>query len=438
MLLRIISEESFSSYVLNSERMEELTPADRALTTELVLGTLRWQKRLDWLIEQYAGRRVDQIDLNILVILRMALYQIKFLTKIPAHAAANEAVNLAKQNKLYKATGFINAVLRKAATDQEAERKIQALEDITERIAVETSHPEWIIRRWIERFGPKATTQIALANNNPPPISIRINLNRTSEAELKQKLSNEGIDFRESTYLPNCLLLSSAAVARSKLYKDGLFYFQDEASQMVPFLFGQSEGNVIADVCAAPGGKTVILSQRVGDSGRVASLDLHLSRQRLLQERLAWLGCHNVRVLVADATQPLPFTCLFDAVLADVPCSSLGTIRRNPEIKWKLNESDLDRFSVKQLAILHQSSAHVKNGGLLLYSTCSTEPEENENVVRNFLAGREDFRMVTPDVPESGLKFLTEPNVFRTFPVDTSLNGFFAVLLQKRPIQSPA
>jgi 16S rRNA (cytosine967-C5)-methyltransferase len=432
-LHRIATENSFSSYLLSSERMNDLIPADRALTTELVLGALRWQKRLDWMIENYSGRKIDQIDLEARIILRMAFYQVRFLTKIPAHAAVNEAVNLAKQEKLFKVAGFINAVLRKGAGAGNEEKRIAQIKDPIRRLSIRTSHPEWLIRRWVERLGEDITRAAAAANNNPPRIAIRANRNKTTVEELKQRLKEEGLDVQESKYLPDALILASAAVSNSKLYQEGHFYFQDEASQMIPFLLGVCEGWRIADLCAAPGGKTAILSQRVGPSGRVLAFDVHWLRQSLLKYRMKELDCRNVAVAVADATRELPLARAVDAVLLDAPCSGLGTLRRNPEIRWKITEADLTALSAKQSEILVRAGHAVKANGLLLYSTCSTEPEENERVIEKFLAENSNFTLVLPDVPEPWRAFLNpQTKYFQTFPHDPNVDSFFAALLRKK------
>lgn len=432
-LRRIEERRSFSSYLLASPRLNQLSELDRRLTTELVLGTLRWQKRLDWLIERAARRRLSEIDGRVLTVLRLAVYQLRFLAKIPAHAAINEAVELAKERGLAKAAGFVNAVLRRLAREPGLEREIAAIPDRAERLAVLTSHPEWLMARWLARYGEERARRAALANNHPAPVAVRTNLDKTTTKDLKEQLEALGATARESRYLPDCLLLDS--LPDPSLEEQGYFHIQDEASQMVPFLFGELRGKRVADLCAAPGGKTIILSQLVGPDGRVVALDLHRQRQLLVKRRLQKLAPRpagaTVLLIIADAEKTLPLRVAFDAVLVDAPCSGLGTLRRNPEIKWRVKEQDLAALRSRQLAILRRAAEAVVEGGRLLYSTCSTEPEENHEVACAFLEEHGNFKLIRPALLPGWERFIDGENFFSTFPSDPELDGFFAALFVK-------
>ena len=431
-LLRVETEASYTSYLLHSEAVGRLSEPDRRLTTELVMGVLRWQRQLDWMIENYAGRPAGALDRAARIILRMALYQLQFLTRVPAHAAVHEAVELARSVRAHRVSGFINAVLRRSQRDPGLRDRMALIKDPVRRLSVTASHPEWLAARWIERYGAERAQAWMLANNVPPATALHVNRRRATSEAVLRRLAEAGVECRPSEYFPDAWRVAGSPPAVTALAGEGLVHLQDEASRRVPTLLGEIGGQRLLDVCAAPGGKTIVMSQAAGDAGRVLATDLYESRQRLMRARLEALGCANVWAVVADARAGLPVRQLFDAALVDAPCSGLGTLRRNPEIKWRVTEADLVPLSEKQRALLEATAAVVRPGGLLLYSTCSTEPEENEAVVEDFRRAHPEFSAIRPAPAPAAEKFLDPATgYFRTFPTDPGLDGFFAALLRR-------
>ncbi|MBI1745546.1 MAG: 16S rRNA (cytosine(967)-C(5))-methyltransferase RsmB [Acidobacteria bacterium] len=437
-LLRVETENSYTSHLLQSESMEPLRPADRRLATALVMGVLRWKRRLDWVIENYAGRSIDDIDLEAQILLRMAFYQLRFMTKIPAHAVVHEAVEQAKTENRHHLSGFINAVLRRGLSDPGVEQRIALIKAPERRLSIMGSHPEWLMARWIERYGTERALQWAQANNTTPVTALHINRRKTSREAVLERLQAHRLDPKPSQYFSDTLLLDGVAPIIKELCDEGLVHLQDEASRMVATLLGDCTGLTVLDLCAAPGGKSILLSRAVGESGRVIAMDRYSARLQVLQKRRLALGLSNVAPLVADATEPLPIKGLVDVILVDAPCSGLGTLQRNPEIKWKADPADFGQLAAKQSALLGRAAPHVKIEGRLLYSTCSTEPEENEGVVDRFLKDHPEFTRLDPELTPAIEKFFDRRSrAFRTFPGDGRADGFFAVLLKKTGIDQP-
>ena len=407
-LTKIETEKAFSSVLLPMFE-EKLEPKDRALCHELTLGTLRKQIYLDAIIEKLSnGKKIDSV---IKIILRIALYQLGSLDKIPAHAAINDAVNLVQTAKKTSAKGFVNAVLRRF-TREKVELNFK---DEIEKLAVETSHPRWLIEKWIAQFGLAGTAELAEINNQTPKTSFRWTA-KTTEA-VKKSLENENIES-EKKYL-------------RELAENGKIYFQDEASQMVGEAVKLRKGESFFDVCAAPGSKTTQISNLKSQiSNLIVAGDLRWKRVKLLQENCRKQGVGFVDIVQYDAEYALPFANeIFDVILLDAPCSGTGTIRHNPEIRYFLEEKDFAELASKQLKILRNASNLIKRGGRIIYSTCSLETEENEAVADNFLAKTDEFEKVSPSFDE---KFLTGENYARTFPPRDGNDGFFVAVFRKK------
>lgn len=403
-LTKIETERAFSSVLLplTEEKMEQI---DRGLCHEITLGVLRKQLYLDAIIAKLTSGK--KLDAAVKIILRIALYQLKFLDKIPAHAAINDAVNQTQKAKKTSAKGFVNAVLRRF-TRENAELKFA---DEIERISVENSHPRWLIEKWISEFGTEETAKLAQANNETPKLDFRFT-GKTTEA-VKKSLENGETDKK---YL-------------FELAENGKVYFQDKGSQIVGGAVDLKENESFFDVCAAPGSKVTQISN-FNDTNLIVAGDLHSNRVKLLQETCRKQGVGFVNVLQYDAEKSLPFANeSFDVVLLDAPCSGTGTIRHNPEIRYFLTEKDFAELSLKQRAILQNASKLVKHGGRLIYSTCSLETEENELICREFLAENDAFYQIKPNVEES---FLTSEGFARTFPQRDKIDGFFIAAFAKK------
>ena len=411
-LIRIEKDRAFSSVLLPFYE-EKLSPPDRGLCHEIVLGVLRRQIYLDELVRNYTGSK--KLDTAVRVALRLGAYQLLFLEKVPAYSAINESVNLVQKAKKTSAKGFVNAILRRIS--ENGAPRLQFPDEI-ERIATEASHPRWLIEKWEREFGIADAERIAEANNSVPTSAFRV-------------IPDEAAGFEKSAFVPGCYLTRSITADLREKAERGEIYFQDEASQLVAHAVAQDVGNSFLDVCAAPGGKTTQIA-REGRPGVAIAGDLHAARVEHLRATCRRQGVGFVSVVQYDAEKALPFADkTFDTVLVDAPCTGTGTIRRNPEIRYFLSPDDFDELPKKQLAILKHASNVVTPGGRLIYSTCSLEREENEGVCADFLAQTAEFEKLKPRLPE---RFMTPEGFARTFPHRDGTDGFFLAEFRRRSI----
>jgi len=415
-ILREVEAGAFSSILLAAYE-QQLKLADRALAHELVLGVLRWQLWLDKLIEHYAKRAVSSLDLPVRLALRLGLYQLRFLTRIPAAAAVNESVKLVRSARVSSAAAFVNAVLRRAI--RESDFDPSAVSDSLEKLAVQTSHPVWLLRRWIESFGEGEAEAFARANNLIAPTAFRL-VNGDSNEILAQLREAGGIVER-SVVAEDAWRISGATSLVREIVANGNIYLQDEASQLVAQTVAIKPGELVLDLCAAPGGKTTLMAQRVEKTATHADALIVASDRsaKRLETVLKTTATHNltsIRVLLLDAAQPLPFKhSVFDRILVDAPCSGTGTLRRNPEIRWRLSESDVNELATKQKLFLNNAARVLKPGGQLVYSTCSVERDENEQVIDDFLNENPRFKLT---------------KTARLWPHHEGTDGFFIASLQ--------
>lgn len=379
---------------------------DRALTMQIVTGTLRWQRSLDHLIEHFARRPLAKMDDEIVTILRLSLYQVLHLDRVPAAAAVDDAVDLTRLARKPSATGFVNGVLRSVVRQRNRlplpARPASAAgrDEALAYLGVTHSHPAWLVARWLERYGFDATEQWVQFNNDAPALTLRANRLRVSRAALQESLAREGVETEATTFAPDGLVVVAGNPLRTTL--DGSFVVQDESSQLITQALGARPGDTVLDLCAAPGGKTSAIASDMAADGVLVASDVRPRRMRLLAQTIRATGAANVRLLQVDAEGALPFRPLFDRVLVDAPCSGLGTIRRDPDIRWRRHEEELADLSRRQLALLERAAAVVKPGGRLVYATCSSEPDENEAVVERFLQSH-DHEFVLVDLrPELG------------------------------------
>ena len=434
-LLRVEAQASYATELLHSPLTARLSAPDAALATELVLGTLRWQAQLDFIARRLVRTRWEVLDLEVRASLRLGLYQLRFLKRIPARAAVHESVELIKSAGKRSAAGLVNAVLRKgAALDLEPQHATSLPE--LEWLAVETSHPAWLLDRWTKRFGRESAKALACANNQHPPTSLRVNSPNGDLKEIESRLRAEGIELGPGRFLKACPVVLKGNVARSELLRQGKLAAQDEASQIVPLLLDVQEGHQVLDLCAAPGNKTAQLARQAGPSGRVVASDLHAHRLRYLLSLPSVLTVYRVAL---NGCQPLPFRSRFDRILVDAPCSGTGTLRRHPEIKWRLQPHDLEDLSRKQLQLLTNAAAALQTDGRIVYSTCSLEPEENQRVIERFLATHPDFHLLPLRHETARLQpfFLSAPTAIldndflETLPDRDGTDGFFAAILTR-------
>lgn len=423
-LLRVERESSYAVELLHSDMLDDLEPGDRNLTTEIVMGVLRWRSVLDQHIAHFSFSPLPKLDLEVLTALRMGAYQIKFLRVAP-HAAVNETVELVKLARKLSAAGLTNAVMRKLLALQNSGKQL-ALPRPPEMFA----HPEWMTDRWRKQFGDDIVRQICKYDQQQPETSLRL-----SSLKDEEELQQAGVEVSAGALLSSSRKLVKGDVTQLPALREGRIAIQDEGSQLVAALVG--EGRKILDCCAAPGGKTGAMATRLPQAEIVAA-ELHPHRARLLRERAPQ---PNVQVITADALE-LPFGDVFDRVLADVPCSGTGTLARNPEIKWKLRPEDLTDLQQRQVQILKAAMKHVAPGGRVIYSTCSLEVEENEEVLRLALTQADLFKVIPmrdelERLAESGeliwpeVDQLLQGDFLRTIPGVQPCDGFLAAVLER-------
>ncbi|MGB9792634.1 MAG: 16S rRNA (cytosine(967)-C(5))-methyltransferase RsmB [Thermacetogeniaceae bacterium] len=387
-LLAVEKEGAYANLALQKLRsLHRLKTPDAALLTELVYGTLRWQNTLDWVINQFSKLPVDKMNSVVRNILRLGAYQLLFLERIPPPAACNEAVKLAKLWGLEQLGGFVNGVLRNIVRNKEKIIYPSLDENPSLHISVKYSHPLWLVDRWLERWGEKETISLCIANNETPPLVLRCNTLKTTPEKLLQELTEDGISVVPSPYIPEGLRVSQINhLNELRSYKAGYFVVQDESSMLASLILQPEEGSFVLDACSGPGGKTTHLAQIMRNKGKILALDIHEHKLRLVAETAERLGISIIERRLLDARSlPEELHGKADYVLVDVPCSGLGVIRRRPELRWRLNPEKLSLYPQQQLEILKGAAVAVKKGGVLVYSTCSTEPEENRDVISRFL-----------------------------------------------------
>ncbi|MBI1930162.1 16S rRNA (cytosine(967)-C(5))-methyltransferase RsmB [Candidatus Poribacteria bacterium] len=414
-------------------RQHHLGQADRGLLNELVYGAIRWRKQLDWVLGHFIepNFRLDRRTQNLL---RLGAYQLLHLDKIPPHAAIYEMVELAKPRR--KTAGFINAVLR--SVQRGANRlEYPALESQpAQHIAISRSYPLWLVERWLAQHGVAWTLAFCRASNQIAPLSIRVNTLKTDRAELVRSLTADGASVKASQIAPDGLLLLDAPPLQSlQAYLDGWFYVQDESAMLVAHLLRPQRGEKVVDLCAAPGGKTTHIAQLMGNSSEIIAIAPSQDKVQRIEENCRRLGVTTIQTRTADvAIATLDILEDAGAVLIDAPCSGLGTLRRHPDIRWKKSPEQIDELAQLQLQILKNVARQVKPGCVLVYSTCSTEPEENEGVVRRFLGTHPHFIIETaggflPFIPSSAI---TPEGFLQTFPHEHGIDGAFAARLRAK------
>jgi 16S rRNA (cytosine967-C5)-methyltransferase len=428
-LLRIEQQDAYASELLHSTQYATLSSADHGLATELVMGVLRWRSMLDAEVGRFSDKRVEKLDLEVLTALRLAAYQLLFLDRIPGRAAVHESVKLVKRARKGSAAPFANAVLRKLAGSISAGKMEATERRSAEEVSQQLAHPLWLVERWVCHYGLAQTHQICSYDQRAPVAAVRL-----TGAGTDEELKLDGIELGLGQLLASARRVQAGNVSRTRAFTEGRVAIQDEASQLVALLVGK--GSRILDCCAAPGGKTRVLAEQNPDAHMVA-LELHAHRARLLRKLVS---ASNVEVISADVLE-FKATAGFDRVLADVPCSGTGTLAHNPEIKWRLKPEDLADLHGRQVAILRAAMQQVVAGGRLVYSTCSLEPEENEEVIGEALSTEAAFRVLDCRLELERLRTegelvwkqdsMVSGRFLRTIPGVHPCDGFFVAILQK-------
>jgi 16S rRNA (cytosine967-C5)-methyltransferase len=432
-LLRVEREFSYASELLHSNAYATLSTPDHALATELVMGVLRWRSLLDDKISSASSQPLKKLDPEVLIALRLALYQFRYLDRVPRRAALHEGVELVKRARKRSAAPFVNAVLRKLSKDPLCSSVPSVVNDFSpQAVAAAYAHPAWLVERWTQAYGIAAAEQICRHDQTIPPTTLRL---RTPHAE--EELAAEGVSLEPGKFLSSARRVNSGDVTKTQSFHRAHAVIQDEASQLIAALAGPGHEQVL-DCCAAPGGKTLAIAD-LNPEATITAVEIHPHRARQMQKRFP--ADTKVQTLVADA-RALPIAQPFDLALADVPCSGTGTLARNPEIKWRLQPDDLAELHDRQLAILRSAVAHLAPGGRVIYSTCSLEKEENEDVVEQALKEDPNLSLLDCRTELDRLRStgvltwpdpasLTRGPYLRTIPGLHPCDGFFAAILEQ-------
>jgi len=417
------------------ERHSEMDRRDRALTTELVYGVLRWQGKLDWHIDQLSKINPKKIDPAIRISIRLALYQILFLDRIPVHAAVNESVKIVKATQPAYLTKFVNGLLREAIRRQGRWELPSAETHLEDYLAITTSHPKWFIHLLLPHLGFQEALELCTSNNQVAPIVLRVNTLKENSADLLDRLQSLGITAKPSPFLPDSVRISGLRqdVSQLSIFTEGLVQVQDEASQLVSHLLSPEPGERLLDLCSGFGGKSTQFGIRMKNEGEILAVDQSAWKLEELRENAARQGVSIVETNNSAVTE-LSTKQLgeFDRVFLDAPCSGFGSLRRNPDIKWRRHLKDPIRFARLQKELLSYASRFVKRGGVLVYATCTIFREENEEVADDFTSAHSEFSI------ESAAHFLphdcqslTEGLFFRSWPHRHDIDGFFAARWRK-------
>ncbi len=408
-----------------------LTQQDKNLCHAIVFGVLRHRNYLDFIIQTFSNTKIARMDLSVLYILRMAVFQLRFLDRVPDFAAINTAVDLAKAQGGKKIAGFVNAVLRNAARGFDSLVWPDQHKNLVEHISVVHSIPLWLAQRWLDRYGPDTTLELCRAVNRIPPVTLRTNTLKTSRAELGRLLTDAGHKIDFTPFSPDGILLAGAGIHVEDLtgFASGLFQIQDEAAQLVSRILDPQKEETILDACAGLGGKSLHLAQLMENTGQITAVDTEETKLAQLSSEAQRLGITSVETQVLDLLKAdiSDFPKFFDRVLVDAPCTGLGVLRRNPDAKWERSVQDIQRMAARQKRLLNRAANLVKPGGTLVYAVCSCEKEENEAVIAAFLKARKDYALV----PMGHFYGRACDKFFTTFPETTGMDGFFAARLTR-------
>jgi 16S rRNA (cytosine967-C5)-methyltransferase len=430
-ILHRVEKKAFADALLDQAR-QAFDARDNAFILELVNGTLRNRTRLDWILDQFSVQPLAKTDIWTRNILRLGAYQMLFLDKIPVSAAVNTAAELAKTYG--GKSSYVNGLLRNLDRKRNSIAE-PSLVDPVKRLSIVYSHPEWLIKRWLQRFGEERATALLRENNRPAPLTIRTNILKTTRNQLKASLEAEGAKLAETAISTVGLeILSSPGLRSLTAYEKGWFMVQDEAAQLVGLLVSPRPGETVLDACAAPGGKATHLAELMENRGTLVALEADPSRIRKVRENSERLGITIIVPVRGDAMKYKEGR--FDKILIDAPCSGLGVLRRHPDGRWGKNERAILERAAVQRRILENCSKLLKPGGALVYSTCTTEPEENEEVINYFLDGTGDTFAIDdprPYLAKQAALLVDEREFFRTFPRESGMDGFFGVRLVKKP-----
>ncbi|MBW4543687.1 MAG: 16S rRNA (cytosine(967)-C(5))-methyltransferase [Symplocastrum torsivum CPER-KK1] len=424
-------------------RTAKLNSADRSLVTELVYGSVRRRRSLDALIDQLGKKKAHQQPPDLRTILHIGLYQLRYQSRIPASAAVNTTVELAKENGFKGLAGVVNGLLRQyerlatASADAESNPPkshdpLQLPEEPVARLGILHSFPDWIIKLWVEQLGIEEAESLCEWLNQSPTIDLRVNLLRVSIEEVEAAMQSAGVDVRRVPHLPQALRVVGGTGAIQQLpgFNEGWWTIQDSSAQLVSHLLNPKAGDVVIDACAAPGGKTTHIAELMGDEGKIWACDTKPSRLKKVQENAQRLQLQSIQICTGDSRNFPQFINSADAVLLDAPCSGNGTLHRRPDIRWRVTPATVDELSVLQGELLEQAATWVKPGGILVYATCTLHPQENERVIQSFLERHSSWQIEPPLADSPLTNFTTPQGWMKVWSHRYQMDGFFMVRLK--------
>ncbi len=415
----------------------QIKSVDRSLIYQLVYGVLRWQGKIDWVLKQFSKMALEKLSMRTLFILRLGIFQLLFLSRIPVSAAVNESVKLAKSGREPWTGHFINAVLRSLDRGREG-LSFPSPDDPVSYLAVNFSHPVWLVKRWLDVFGFEKTRDLCESNNRIPSYTIRVNTSKISRQQLMRRFKPKALAVEPACYSAAGIRIEGPKrpLVEDDLYHQGFYQIQDEASQMIAPILDPKPGEWILDLCAGAGGKTGHLAQLMNNQGKIWAVDLHPKKIKALMENAGRVGTGIIQGLVGDGLKEDLFSKtarIFDRVLIDAPCSGWGVIGRNPDLKWRLGSEDSSRLANIQNKFLQNGAGWLKSKGVLVYCTCTLNREENQGVIENFLQENPDFILenVAPFLPETARVLIDNQSCYQTWPPTHRMDGFFAARLIK-------
>lgn len=438
-LTQVEQEGAYSNLLLNSALQKaSLAKSDAGLATELIYGTISRLNTLDYFLDKFVNKGVQKLQPWVRALLRISLYQVIYLDRIPDHAVVSEAVNLAKRRGHQGISGMVNGVLRNILRQKESLAIPENLPP-AQRISLQHSHSLWLVERWISQYGIETAEAICAANNEPPAVSVRVNTTMISRDDMLELMSSQGFEAAPSPLSPYGIVVRGAGnMAMTDWYRDGMISIQDESSMLVAEAVKPEPGMRVLDCCAAPGGKSAHMGELMKDEGSIVANDIHAHKGKLISDQADRLGLDSISIVTGDALDLVDRyePASFDRILLDAPCSGLGVIRRKPDLKWGKSQEDIHEIAALQLRLLESVSTLLRPGGLLVYSTCTIEPLENEGVVSAFLDSHSGF-----GIAEDGLgdlsrlegKSLQRGGGIQILPQHYHSDGFYIARLGRRP-----
>lgn len=433
-LSEIDENKAFSNIRINQYfKKHNLDHTDRAFSTEIIYGTLRWKLKIDYVIQKFSKRNINELSFWVLNCLRICVYQVYMMDKVPEFAAVNQSVEICKL-KDERAANFVNGVLRNMLRNRQEFDKID-IPDEFEKLTVEYSHPEWLVKRLVKKYGKAFAVQFMEKNNTPSELTVRVNTLKCTRNELKEILLKKDVEAADGDIDESLILKHYGMIEKSEEFNEGLFIIQDESSMLASKILDPKPDSTVMDLCSAPGGKTTHMAEIMKNKGRIIAFDIHEHKLKLVNQNAKKLGIDIIETFLRDASIYMEeYKNTADYVLVDAPCSGLGLIRKKPEIRWRVKESDLPELQKMQYKILSNASKYLKPGGALVYSTCTITEEENENLINIFLKFNRDYELedISGYIPHSFINNFSRNGCLKLFPNLNGTDGFFIAKLRRK------